>query len=101
MNDFKESQLKESEERFRTTFEQAAVGIAHVAPNGQFLRINQKFCDIVGYTKDVMVTHTFQDITHPDDLATDLNNFQLLVGQDIDIYTVLKRISHSEKGKKW
>jgi two-component system sensor histidine kinase UhpB len=101
MNDFKESILRESEERFRKTFEQAAVGIAHVAPDGQFLRINQKFCDIIGYTKDEMVTHTFQDITHPDDLATDLNNFQLLVGQDIDIYTVEKRYLQKNKTIVW
>ena len=41
----------EREERFRATFEQAAVGIAHVAPDGGFLRLNQKFCDIVGYSQ--------------------------------------------------
>ena len=48
-----------------------------------------------------MVTHTFQDITHPDDLATDLNNFQLLVGQDIDIYTVEKRYLQKNKTIVW
>ena len=45
-----ETRLRESEARFRATFEQAAVGIAHVAPDGRFLRINRKFCDIVGYS---------------------------------------------------
>jgi PAS domain S-box-containing protein len=60
--------LRESERRFRATFDQAAVGIAHVAPDGRFVRINQKFCDIVGYTREEMLERTFQDITHPDDL---------------------------------
>ncbi len=44
---------------------------------------------------------TFQDITYPDDLATDLNNFQLLVGQDIDIYTVEKRYLQKNKTIVW
>ena len=59
-------------ERFRATFEQAAVGVAHVSPDGKFLRLNQKFCDIVGYTYEELIDLTFQDITHPDDLNTDL-----------------------------
>ena len=62
-------ELQQSEVRFRATFEQAAVGIAHVALDGSFLRLNQKFCDIVGYAHDEMLERTFQDITHPDDLT--------------------------------
>lgn len=64
--------LRASEERFRATFEQAAVGIAHVARDGRFLRINRKFCDIVGYFQEQLLQRTFQDITHPDDLDDDL-----------------------------
>ena len=59
--------IKEQEGRFRATFEQAAVGIAHISPEGSFLRVNQKLCDIVGYTYEEMFELTFQDITHPDD----------------------------------
>ena len=78
-----EQTLRDSEARFRATFEQAAVGIAHVAPNGQFLRLNQRFCDIVGYAHDEMLALTFQDITHPDDLDADLERMrQLLSGQE-------------------
>jgi hypothetical protein len=55
--------LAESEKRFRATFEQAAVGIAHVASDGRFLRINRKFCDIVGYSPKEMQERTFRDIT--------------------------------------
>ena len=66
------AEVIESEQRFRATFEQAAVGIAHVSREGRFLRINKKFCDIVGYSEDEMLALTFQGITHPEDLNADL-----------------------------
>src|SRR5437764_4972787 len=56
-----EEALRESEERFRGTFENAAVGIAHVDVNGRFLRVNEKLCDILGCTRDELLTKTFQD----------------------------------------
>ena len=91
-SDFKElTQLKESEEQFRKSFEKAAVGIAHVGVNGNFTLINQKFCDIVGYSQQEMLKLTFQDITHPDDLGPDLNNLQRLLDHDIDTYSMEKR----------
>ena len=80
-----------SEARFRATFEQAAVGIAHVSTEGQFLRVNRKFCDIVGYTHDEMLRMTFQDISHPDDLDADLENVQQLLQGKIDNYSMEKR----------
>ena len=64
--------LRESEERFRGTFENAAVGIAHVDSSGRFLRVNEKYCEIVGYPREELLQRTVQDITHPDDLAADL-----------------------------
>jgi PAS domain S-box-containing protein len=66
-----EKALRESEERFRATFEQAAVGIAHVALDGHYIRVNEKFCDIVGYTCDEMTRRTYQDITYPEDQKAD------------------------------
>lgn len=60
--------LRESEERFRATFEQAAVGIAHVSLEGRFLRVNQKLCDTLGYDSDELMNLNFDQITHPDDL---------------------------------
>jgi PAS domain S-box-containing protein len=53
-----EEALRDSEERFRATFEQAAVGIAHVGTDGRWLRVNQKLCDIVGYSRDVHALFT-------------------------------------------
>ena len=55
-----EEALKESEERFRATFEQAAVGVAHIRPDGRFLLVNRKFCDIVGYTREELLKKHFR-----------------------------------------
>ena len=86
-----EQKIQESEERFRATFEQAAVGIAHVSPDGLFLRINQKFCDIVGYSPEEMEKLTFQEITHPDDLENDLQQVERLLVGEIEFYSLEKR----------
>jgi len=86
-----ELELKESEERFRSTFEQAAVGIAHVAPDGTFLRLNQRFCDIVKYSHTEMLSRSFQDITHPEDLEEDLNFVQLMLMGKLSNYSMEKR----------
>src|ERR671921_327795 len=60
-----EEALRESEERFRATFEQAAVGISHNSLDGRWLRVNQRLCDIVGYSREELLEKTFQDITQP------------------------------------
>jgi len=83
--------LRVSEERFRATFEQAAVGITHISTDGRFLRINQKFCDIVGYSYEEMLRLTFKDITHPDDLDADIEQTNLLLWGEIDTYSMEKR----------
>ncbi len=83
--------LHSLEARFRATFEQAAVGIAHLAPDGHWLRVNQKLCDIVGYTHDELLSLTFQDITHPDDLAADVGQVRRLLDGEIDSYALDKR----------
>jgi PAS domain S-box-containing protein len=83
--------LVESELRFRATFEQAAVGIAHVLPDGRFLRLNQKFCQITGYSHEELLQRSFIDITHPDDLQKDLDEGARLARGEIDIYATEKR----------
>jgi PAS domain S-box-containing protein len=96
-----EQRLRESEERFRATFEQAAVGIAHVSLEGHWLRVNQKLCEIVGYSADELLQWTFQDITHPDDLEMDLNYVQQLLRDEIQTYTMEKRYIHQQGHAIW
>jgi PAS domain S-box-containing protein len=83
--------LRESEAMFRATFEQAAVGMAHVAPDGTWLRVNQRLCDIVGYDREEMLRLSFQDITHPDDLDTDLAQVRQMLAGEIGRYRMEKR----------
>ncbi|MGB5605769.1 MAG: PAS domain S-box protein, partial [Gammaproteobacteria bacterium] len=94
-------QMRLSEIRFRATFEQAAVGIAHVALDGKFLRINRKFCDITGYSQDEMLQLSFQDITYPDDLDADLAYVHQLLEGEIENYTMEKRYVHKDAGLVW
>ncbi len=63
-----EAELQQSEQLFRAVFEQASVGIAVVAPDLTWLRVNDKICAITGYTRDELLACTVQDLTHPDDL---------------------------------
>jgi len=81
----------DSEARFSAIFENAAVGIARVAPDGRWLEVNQRFCDIVGYTREETMTKTFDDITHPDDMESDWNQARRLFAGEIENYTIEQR----------
>jgi len=94
--------LLESEERFRALFEQAAVGVAQiVTETGQFLRLNQKYCDILGYSREEMEAHTFQKITHPADLQADLDNMERLKQGHIREFSMEKRYYRKDNSIVW
>jgi PAS domain S-box-containing protein len=86
-----EAALRQSEQRYRGVFDQAAVGIARVAPDGSWLEVNQKLCDIFGYPREELLRHSFRDITHPDHLAESLAQMRRLLAGDSDQYTLEKR----------
>jgi PAS domain S-box-containing protein len=96
-----EAALRDSAERLRATFEQAAVGIAHVAPDGRWLRVNQKLCDITGYRHEELLAGRFQDITHPDDLDADLRYVERLLAGDIPTYALEKRYIRRDGEVVW
>jgi PAS domain S-box-containing protein len=93
--------LRESEERFRATFEQAAVGITHAELDGTFVRVNQKFCDIVGYTREAILERTLQDITHPDDRVVDREYLRSLLMGEIETYSLEKRYLRQDGESIW
>lgn len=93
--------LARSEAHFRTTFYQAAIGIAHVSLKGELLRINQKFCNILGYSESELLRFSFQDITHPDDLDADLASLRLLLNRGIDTYSRDKRYIRKDGSIVW
>lgn len=96
-----EQKLKSSEERFRGTFENAAVGVAHVALNGGWLSVNDKLCSIVGYSREELLTKTFQDITHPDDLDADLVQLGQVLSGEISTYAMDKRYIRKDGSQVW
>jgi PAS domain S-box-containing protein len=80
-----------TEEDFRTTFEEAAIGIAHVAVDGTWLRANRRLCGMLGYHRDELLGMTFQDVTHPGDLNADLELFNAVLDGRRDAYSMEKR----------
>lgn len=97
-----EKALKESEERFRSMFEQAAVGVAQVNTHtGAFIKINQRYCDIAGYSQEEMKTKTFQAITHPEDLKTDLEDLANLRSGKIKTISREKRYIQKNGSSVW
>lgn len=87
----REAALRESEEVFRTIFDQAAVGLTRVSPQGKWLEVNQKLCDIVGYPRAELVKLNFRDITHVPDLDIDLDHIRRMLDGSIETYALEKR----------
>ena len=86
--------LSASEARFRDAFTHSPLGLALVSPEGAWMRVNEALCQIVGYTEAEMLATTFQAITHPDDLAGDLELLEKLRRGDIETYHLNKRYFH-------
>ncbi|MDP1990550.1 MAG: PAS domain S-box protein [Syntrophales bacterium] len=87
-----EKSLRESEGRFRTLVEQAAVGVAEIdIKSGRFLTVNHRLCEIVGRTKKEMLATAFQSITHPEDLHLHRDKTELLLTGKIEYYSMEKR----------
>ncbi|WP_446393965.1 PAS domain S-box protein [Coleofasciculus sp. E1-EBD-02] len=96
-----EAQLNECEDRFRASFEQATVGIKHVSTDGKVIQVNPKFCQIVGYTREQVLTRTWQDLTHPDDWASDRAILELLLAGTLDCHCQQKRYRHRDGSIVW
>jgi PAS domain S-box-containing protein len=96
-----EAALRESEERFRAIFEHAAVGIAYLSPDGHFLRLNQRFYDILGYTQDDITKLTYADITHPDDMKASKEYVKRLISGEINSFSMEKRYIKKDGSHAW
>lgn len=94
--------LAESEQRFRTIFEQAAVGVAFInTVTGRFVRVNQRYCDMVGYSLDEMPRTTYRALTHADDLEEQLANMRRLLAGEIGKFTMEKRLCRKDGSVVW
>jgi two-component system sensor histidine kinase/response regulator len=93
--------LRESEQRFRSTFDHAPIGIAHVGTDGKWLRVNRKLCDILGYTREELLARTFQEITHPDDLEPNLANVRRILAAELQTFSMEKRYVRKDGSLVW
>ena len=93
--------LRTSEELFRATFENASVGIAHVAHDGRLLRINKQFSRMVGYSIAELLFNKYQKITHPDDLDENLAGYECMLAGTINNFSMEKRYIRKDDSIFW
>ncbi|MEG4446816.1 PAS domain S-box protein [Microcoleus sp. AT9_B5] len=93
--------LTESAQRFRATFEQAAVGMVQKTVEGKFLLVNQKLCEILGYSRQELGEKRFQEITWPGDLASELELLRQLLAAEIENYSLEKRYIRKDGELVW
>lgn len=94
--------LHQSESQFRTIFEQAAVGVAQLdSVSGAVLRVNDRYCQILGAPATNLVGRTWMDLTHPDDLAVNLANIERLRTGAIRNFSIENRLTRNDKTFVW
>jgi PAS domain S-box-containing protein len=97
-----EASIRNSEQRFRAIYDQAPTGIAILdSISGQFQHINKRYCDIVGYSQEEMLSRSFKDITYHDDLQPDLDNMQKLLSGEITTFKMEKRYNRKDGKIIW
>ena len=96
-----EDNLRASEKRFSSTFEHAAMGIGLVDIEGKWLRVNPKFCEIMGYSEDELLKLSFQELTHPDDLSKGLEYVESALNGEINTFILEKRYIRKNKSYVW
>ena len=96
-----EEELRQSEERFRATFEQAAVGIVQVGLDGEWLRLNDKFCDIVGYKREELGAVSVFELVSPDDFERDFDRGVRMLAGELRDYTEEKLIVGKDGRSVW
>jgi two-component system, cell cycle sensor histidine kinase and response regulator CckA len=96
-----EEELRLSEARFSSAFEYAPIGIALVAPNGSFIKVNGTLCELLGYAPEELQTKTFKDVTHPDDVETSLKSARQALASEARSYQMQKRYIHKSGRVVW
>ena len=97
-----EARLRDSESRFRVTYEHAPIGIEQVAlADGQLLDVNRKLCQMLGYQREELTCRRFSDVTHPNDRAAERRLLRALLADEIPSYTIEKRYLHKNGDPVW
>ena len=96
-----EEELSRSEELFRRTFESAGVGMAHVTPGGRWLRVNDKLCEISGYSREEILGMSFLELTPLEDRQASSERTRKILGGDSGPYSVEKRYIRKDGSRVW
>ena len=97
-----ERAVRESEAQYRAMFEATSVGVSECdSSTGRILRINERFGQILGYTKAEMLGKTFLELSHPDDPPGDWDKYSSLVRGDIPTFKIEKRLIHKNGTSAW
>jgi PAS domain S-box-containing protein len=96
-----EERLRESEERFRSAFDYAAVGMVLSDRDGRFLWVNRALCAMLGHSEQDLIGRTFRDITHPEDLAESIEQIHRVRSGEIRSFALEKRYLHKEGHVIW
>ena len=96
-----EDQLQLSQQRFRNAFSIAPQGMALVSLQGEWMEVNDQLCEMLGYSREQLLSSTFQQITHPDDLDADLQHIEELLAGEINTYQMEKRYLDSQGRIIW
>jgi PAS domain S-box-containing protein len=96
-----EEALRESEARFRSMYQYAAVGIEQVAPDGRLLMVNAALCQMLGYDEAELLGKTYLDLTHPEDRARVAELVEEMVRGKRDAVEVEKRYLHRDGSSVW
>ena len=96
-----EEKLRQAEERFRSAFDHAAIGMGISDLEGRFLQVNRSLCEMLGYSEGGLLSVTFEDITHPDDLETSVEHTRRLLEGEIGSYQLEKRYLRADGHPVW
>ena len=96
-----EEVLRESKERFRAAFENAAIGMVITSLDTRLLKVNSTFCQMVGFTEAELVGRSFMGITHPDDLAANCIGFKQIANDEKFTFRMVKRYIHKDGSVIW
>jgi len=95
------TRIRESDLRFEAAFDQATVGISLMSPDGRMLRVNQRQCEILGYTAEELLQKNIVDITHPEDIPVTIKNLHEVFSGERDQYFYEKRYHHKNGKIIW
>ncbi|MEQ8364231.1 MAG: PAS domain S-box protein [Cyclobacteriaceae bacterium] len=94
-------ELRNSEQQFKDAFEYSAIGMALVSTEGRWINVNPQIPKMLGYTKEELLNKTFQEITHPEDLETDLELVKKVLNGELNTYQMEKRYFHKNGNIVW